>query len=150
MLNPSSRSPSPEAEDPTLTYTQEQEVLRKETIAAFHHAAETAGDEDDFLIPREKTKDEQEREEEEYRAFLEREVGDLKDLVSVEVRAEEDAESIHEEEEETAEKKKKKKKKSKKAAEETPKKSKAEEDQEFLLKCVLILSIRIYQCSLIF
>jgi len=38
---------------------------------------------DDFLILREKTQDEAEREEEKYRAFLEREVGDLREVVRV-------------------------------------------------------------------
>ena len=42
-------------------------------------------DDDDILIPREKTKDEIEREEEEYREFLAREVGeDIGGLVNVE------------------------------------------------------------------
>lgn len=52
-------------------------------MAAFHAGDED--DEDDLLVPREKTKDEMELEEEEYRAFLEREVGkDLNSLISVE------------------------------------------------------------------
>jgi len=137
MLNPS-RSPSPEP----LTHVQEQEALRKETIAAFHNAV-PEGEEDDFLIPREKTQDERDREEEEYRAFLEREVGDLRDLVSV-AGSDDKREKVKEETEAEAEqegggkdkKKKKKKKKSKTAEGETekPKKSKAEEDQEFLMK----------------
>jgi protein KRI1 len=139
MLNPS-RSASPESDGPgPMTHVQEQEVLRQETIAAFHGAVDKVSDEDDFLIPREKTQDEREREEEEYRAFLEREVGDLKELVTVDVddvSAEEMKEDEAKSEEEGDEtKKKKKKKKSKKGTEEV-KKTKAEKDQEFLLKCV--------------
>ncbi|PPQ76280.1 hypothetical protein CVT24_009812 [Panaeolus cyanescens] len=152
QLSPAnSRSPSPQP----LTHVQEQEILRKETIAAFHKAVPTADGEegDDFLIPREKTKDELEREEEEYKAFLEREVGDLRDLVSV---GGSDDEEGHEDEGGVAKdgdgedggdegetksgekKKKKKKKKSKgKEQEEKPKKSKAEEDQEFLMNYIL-------------
>ena len=128
-----------------MTHVQEQEVLRKETIAAFHGAVDKVGDEDDFLIPREKTQDEREREEEEYRAFLEREVGDLKDLVTV------DGDDVSEEEvkeeetknEEDENEKKTKKKKSKKGTEEV-KKTKAEKDQEFLLKCVTFSIYIIY------
>jgi protein KRI1 len=140
-----SRSPSPENDETRpLTHVQEQEALRRETIAAFHGAAAQIGD-DDILIPREKTQDEREREEEEYRAFLEREVGDLKELVTVdvnedegEVKGEEEEEGEADQEDTTTEKKKKKKKKkSKKTAEEPVKKTKAEQDQEFLLKYVI-------------
>jgi len=131
-LNPDSRSPSPEP----LTHTEEQAALRQETIAAFHTAVANDENEDGFLIPREKTKDELEREEEEYRAFLEREVGeDLREIVTVEVEAEAavvDAE--HAEGEKKRDKKKKKKKKSKDGNE---KKSKQEEDQEFLMNYIL-------------
>ena len=77
MLNPS-RTPTPEVEQHPLTHVEEQEILRRETIAAFHGAVDHQT-EDDFLIPREKTQDERELEEEEYREFLEREVGDLRD-----------------------------------------------------------------------
>ena len=81
MLNPS-KTPPPEDEQHPLTHVEEQEILRRETIAAFHGAVDSQV-EDDFLIPREKTQDEREREEEEYRVFLEREVGDLREVVSV-------------------------------------------------------------------
>jgi len=120
-----------------MTHVQEQEVLRQETIAAFHGAVDKVGDEDDFLIPREKTQDEREREEEEYRAFLEREVGDLKELVTVDVDdvTEEEMKEEEGKNEEEGDKEKKKKKKSKKGTEEV-KKTKAEKDQEFLLKYV--------------
>ena len=79
MLNPSSRSPSPEP----LTYVQEQSALRKEAIEAFHSATkgqdeaiDEDGSDDDLLVLREKTKDEIQKEEEEYRDFLQREVGE--------------------------------------------------------------------------
>ncbi|KIM36770.1 hypothetical protein M413DRAFT_31398 [Hebeloma cylindrosporum] len=135
MLNPS-RSASPESDGPgPMTHVREQEVLRRETIAAFHGAVDKVGDEDDFLIPREKTQDERQREEEEYRAFLEREVGDLKELVTVNV-GDVSEEEIKEEDVKNEEEKKKKKKKSKKGSEEV-KKTKAEKDQEFLLNYIL-------------
>lgn len=125
-LNPDSRTPSPEP----LTHADEQVALRQETIAAFHTAVDKEVD-DDFLIPREKTKDEIEREEEEYRAFLEREVGDdLKEIVTLDVPG--DAEMKVEESAEEQQEKKKKKRKS----EGQLKKSEAEGDQEFLMKCV--------------
>ncbi|KAF8953200.1 KRI1-like family C-terminal-domain-containing protein [Flammula alnicola] len=151
MLN-ASRSPSPEEERRPLTHAEEQEALRKETIAAFHGAVAETGD-DEFLIPREKTKDEREREEEEYRTFLEREVGDLRELVSVDgnddseeehrINGEVDEGEQKEEKKEGAsnEPKKKKKKKTKKLAgggePETVKKTKAEKDQDFLLNYIL-------------
>lgn len=135
VLNPSSRSPSPEP----LTHVAEQAALRKETISAFHDAVtqpEDSGAEDDydFLVPREKTKDEAEREEEEYRQFLEREVGeDLKDIVTLET-SELGGDEASEVEVKAEGKEKKKKKKKKKQIKE--KKSKEEADQEFLLKYV--------------
>jgi protein KRI1 len=152
MLNPS-RTPPPEDEQHLpLTHVEEQEILRRETIAAFHGAVDDQL-EDDFLIPREKTLDEREREEGEYRAFLEREVGDLRDVVSVD-GLESDEGSVKEEVEvnedgkdtQGEKTKKKKKKKTKKAKDERDannelsngkqKKSKAEKDQEFLMKYV--------------
>lgn len=122
QLEPDSRSPSPEP----LTHAEEQRRLRNETIAAFHQDGNDNGDGDDLFVPREKTKDEQEREEEEYRSFLEREVGgDLKALVAVE-------ESIWKDEptSQTVNDKKKKKKKSKDSGKGD------EDDQEFLMKYV--------------
>ena len=78
-----SRSRSPENHLPRQpTHIEEQEELRKETIAAFHNAI-SEGEDDDFLVLREKIKDELEMEEEDYRAFLEREVGDLRELVEL-------------------------------------------------------------------
>ena len=142
-----SRSPSPDEDvERPLTHVEEQEKLRKETIAAFHNAV-PEGDEDDFLIPREKTKDELEREEEKYRAFLEREVGDLRDLVSIDGVSDEEhlevmdhvANEAVSEEDGSSRKKKKKKKKVKDGVDESgskQNKTKAEADQEFLMKCV--------------
>lgn len=85
MLNQHSRSPSPQP----LTYEQEQQALRAEVISAFHEAVKDSGSDeedktDDLLIPREKGTDELEREEEEYREFLAREVGeDIRTLVDL-------------------------------------------------------------------
>ena len=151
MLNPS-RTPPPEDEQHPLTHVEEQEILRRETIAVFHGAVDDQV-EDDFLIPREKTKDEREREEEEYRAFLEREVGDLREVVSVddlgndeESVKEEVVENENEEDMQVEKKKKKKKKKTNKTKDERDsnnelsngkqKKTKVEKDQEFLMKYV--------------
>ncbi|KAI8978185.1 KRI1-like family C-terminal-domain-containing protein [Trametes punicea] len=125
-----SRSPSPQPP----THAEEQAKLRQETIAAFHSAVEVkeGEEEDDFLVPREKTKDELEREEEEYREFLKREVGeDLTGLVTV------DPDSVGildgaDEDKIQDQKKKRKEKKENKAA-----KSKQEEDQEFLMNYIL-------------
>lgn len=79
-LNPISRSPSPKP----IPHAEEQRALRSETIAIFRNAVDENED-DDLLIPREKTKDEREREEEDYRGFLAREVGeDLEGLVTIE------------------------------------------------------------------
>lgn len=137
----SSRSPSPEP----LTHVQEQKALQQETIAAFHGGDDDA--DDDFLIPREKTKDELEREEEEYKAFLEREVGeDLRGLVTIDdedgvigVVGGEELEA--QEESGKKDKKKKKKDKKEKGKAKEDRKSKAEEDQEFLMKYVLSIAI---------
>ena len=148
MLNPS-RTPPPEDEQHPLTHVEEQEILRRETIAAFHGAVDSQV-EDDFLIPREKTQDEREREEEEYRAFLEREVGDLREVVSVDgLGSDEESmkeEVVENEDGKDTQAKKKKKKKTKKAKDERDannkllngkqKKTKAEKDQEFLMKYV--------------
>jgi len=126
-LNQASRSPSPEP----IPHVEEQRALRSETIAAFHGAADER-DDDDLLIPREKTKDEMEKEEEEYREFLAREVGeDLEGLVTIE----EDvigAREVEQDEPRNEEGKKKKKSKNKEK-----KNEKQETDQEFLMKRVL-------------
>ncbi|KAI0359278.1 Krr1-domain-containing protein [Trametes cingulata] len=128
-----SRSPSPQP----LTHMEEQQELRQETIAAFHTAVDAKDDveeEDDFLIPREKTKDEIEREEEEYRAFLQREVGeDLTGLVTVDGDTAGVLDGADEAEDAGPAKKKSKKEKKEKK----PAKSKQEEDQEFLMNYIL-------------
>jgi protein KRI1 len=130
-------------------------VLRNETISAFHTAV-LDGDEEDLLVPREKTKDEMEREEEDYKEWLQREVGeDLRELVTVEPRLvgeeSEIADDFKEEEKDGGEavetkKKKKKKDKNNKAAEgnadqilQTKAMSKEEADQQFLLEYVVDL-----------
>ncbi|KAJ6494674.1 KRI1-like family C-terminal-domain-containing protein, partial [Mycena vitilis] len=130
-----SRSPSPENAPEPVTHVEEQRRLRDETIAAFH-AAE-GDEEEDWLVPREKTMDEVAHEEEEYRQFLENEVGDLRDLVDVGGAA-----SVAEpSQEENGTKKRKKKKKEYKSGEEGAskgdEKSKQEEDQDFLVNYIL-------------
>lgn len=121
-LNPVSRSPSPQP----LPHAEEQRALRSETIAAFHDATREV-DDDDFLIPREKSKDDLEREEEEYREFLAREVGeDLEGLVTIE----EDVVGAREVEENEDKEKKSKKAKDKGKGKET--------DQEFLMKYIVL------------
>ncbi|KAJ7503104.1 KRI1-like family C-terminal-domain-containing protein [Mycena galericulata] len=128
-----SRSPSP-AEAVPVTHVEEQQRLRDETIAAFH-AAE-ADDEEDWLVPREKTMDEVAREEEEYRLFLEKEVGNLRDIVDVGG----DTAVVEPPQEDGAKKKKKKKDKEKKSGDGTTaaaRSSKQEEDQEFLVNYIL-------------
>ncbi|KAK7691350.1 hypothetical protein QCA50_004746 [Cerrena zonata] len=127
VLDPTSRSPSPEP----LTHVEEQKALQQETIAAFHSAISDDDEEDDLLVPREKTKDELEREEEEYKEFLEREVGeDLRNLVTVESEG-----GVKVEEVEVKSRKKKKDKK--KGNEKEGKKSRVENDQEFLMNYIL-------------
>lgn len=95
-------------------------------------------EEDDLLVLREKTKDDLEREEEEYKAFLEREVGgDLAELITVEAEGVVAEVEVKEDEEGTAkgtEGRKKAKKEKKNASKQ--KCSKEEEDQQFLLEYV--------------
>ncbi|KIJ51364.1 hypothetical protein M422DRAFT_244542 [Sphaerobolus stellatus SS14] len=129
MLESTSRSPSPEPK--IRTHIEEQEALRFETINVFHNAIETEDEDDNILVPREKTKDDIEREEEEYQDFLRREVGeDIKGLISVEKNT-----TIVDEDknEEGKGKPKKKKKKSKKDKE----KPREEDDQEFLMNYIM-------------
>jgi protein KRI1 len=119
---------------------EEQSVLRRETISAFHGAVDGAGsddeEEDDLLVPREKARDELDHEEEEYREFLEREVGqDLRELVTLDAPPAAATEGAAEEAEEDGEKKKKRKKDKKKKGE-APRASKEDDDQEFLIKSV--------------
>jgi protein KRI1 len=120
-----SRSPSPQP----LPHAEEQRALRSETIAAFHNAT-NEGDDDDLLVPREKTKDEMDREEEEYREFLAREVGeDLKNLVTIE----EDVIGARE-----VDKIEIKEKKGKKSKDKGKEKATQETEQEFLMKYVYV------------
>ncbi|KAF8141166.1 KRI1-like family C-terminal-domain-containing protein [Boletus edulis] len=142
-----SRSPSPQP----LTHTEEQALLRSETRAAFQGAvdSEAQGD-DDLLIPRSRTRDEIELEEEEYKAFLEREVGeDLHNLVTVDESEAVGVEVVGDGEKKSAGKKKKKGKKErekereekneaqdKKATTKRDKKPKKEADQEFLMNYI--------------
>ena len=109
---------------------------------------------DDLLIPRSRTRDEIELEEEEYKAFLEREVGeDLHNLVSVDtnepVGASEDVDTVgHGEKTSEGKKKKQGKKEREKQKQETDgvqdkkpmkrhdKKSEQEANQDFLIKYV--------------
>lgn len=131
-----SRSPSPQP----LTHFEEQQALRDETIKAFHGAVTDEDNDDGLLVLREKTKDEMEREEEEYRTFLEREVGtDLKELVTVEpnttIWSPDDGGSQDDETQAKSQKKKDKKKANRKeGANEKKGKDKVEDDQEFLMK----------------
>jgi len=117
-----------------MTHTEEQDALRRETIAAFNAAIDEAGD--DFLVEREKTKDELERETEEYKAFLQREVGNLEDIIAVD-RADAPDE-VEPSEPPSKEKGKKKKKKSKKSSDKDKDDGKAsntgDKDQQFLLE----------------
>jgi protein KRI1 len=122
VLNPRSRSTSPTP--PVQTYAHGQEALRSETIAVFQSAVDADSDTDDLLIPREKTKDEIEQEEEEYRQFLQREVGkDIGKLITIA----EGIERVHEENEVDARVKKESKRKK-------GKKDKEPGDHEFLMK----------------
>ncbi|THH23243.1 hypothetical protein EUX98_g7935 [Antrodiella citrinella] len=128
-----SRSPSPQP----LTYVQEQEALKQETIKAFH-ADVSDDDEDDLLVLREKTKDEVEREEEEYKDFLQREVGqDLKELITI--SGDDEPGSVHAEDvgEEKSKKEEKKAKREKMKDKGTAKPSKDEDDRQFLLDYIL-------------
>lgn len=57
------------------TFAQEETALKAETKKAFFGAGDES-EEDDLLVPREKTKDEREKEDEEYAKFLKDNVGD--------------------------------------------------------------------------
>ncbi|KAG6331753.1 hypothetical protein ID866_7334 [Astraeus odoratus] len=138
-----SRSPSP----PPLTHVDEQNLLQSETRAAFHGAIDLlnidAEDDEDLLIPRSRTRDEAELEEEEYKTFLEREVGeDLQELITVDQSvAREDA---AEEDDRKERKKSKKERKNDKVISKdagatvtnSKMKSKEDEDHEFLMNYI--------------
>jgi hypothetical protein len=137
------RSSSPEAPSPPPTHVAEQAALRAETIAAFHSSAAVTGyaeqqEEGGLFTLREKTRDEVEQEEAEYRAYLEREVGPLEKILDLgeEEKAEgwirrKEEEDMHVPLGEADSGKKNKKKKGKKVVQE-----REETDQEFLIKCV--------------
>lgn len=126
-----SRSPSPSLP----THAEEQRALRSETISAFHAAVQSPPDDDDdelaggLLTLREKTKDELERQEEEYRAYLEREVGDVRSLVRIEM---EGSGSMDAEEEYVGAREAEGTRKGTKGKRRA---RKEETDQDFLLKC---------------
>jgi protein KRI1 len=145
VLNPNSRSPSPQP----VPHVEEQRALRNETIAAFRHAVEEDDEDDGLFVPREKTKDEREREEEEYQSFLKREVGqDLAELVTVDADMAL-GEASFEQKDGESKKNKNKKKDNKTSKAKSASKTKHEADQEFLLKCVnwhLLLSFFLF-CS---
>ncbi len=136
----STRSSSPDAPSPPPTHVAEQAALRAETIAAFHpSSADTRNAEQEeeggLFTLREKTKDEVEQEEAEYRAYLEREVGPLEKIVDLGEEGEV-GDGIRQQEEEIhvpsgGADPGKKKKKGKKVARE-----RKETDKEFLIKCV--------------
>ncbi|KAI9568797.1 Krr1-domain-containing protein [Boletus coccyginus] len=151
LADADSRSPSPEPQP--LTHTEEQVLLRSETRAAFHGAIHSETQEDDLLIPRSRTRDEIELEAEEYRAFLEQEVGeDLHNLVTVDTNealaASEDADTVDHGEKTSEGKKKKGKKERGKQNQESDrvqdknpmkrrdKKSEQEANQDFLMNYI--------------
>ncbi|KAG8888938.1 hypothetical protein FRB98_006336 [Tulasnella sp. 332] len=72
---------------PPLTHVQEQAALRSETISAFHKAVGDDEPEDNegggLFVLRKELKDDDEMEEEEYKAFMKQTVGDVKQLVWV-------------------------------------------------------------------
>jgi protein KRI1 len=113
-------------------------MLRDETIAVFHSVVRgdndtEDSDDDDLLILREKTKDELEKEEEEYRAFLQREVGeDLSNLVTVEESMVTAKDAVD------ADEPKKKPKKEKEPGQRGRSRSKQKTDQEFLIMFVFL------------
>ncbi|KAI6131261.1 KRI1-like family C-terminal-domain-containing protein [Pisolithus croceorrhizus] len=140
-----SRSPSPQP----FTHVEEQSILQSETRAAFHSALDSSNkdddDEDDFLVPRSRTQDEIEKEEEEYKAFLEREVGEeLRELITGDVGDITDRhEGITSKESQTGqsdEKQKRKKEKTgskgDKRSKQSKDKSKEDEDHEFLINYI--------------
>ncbi|KAI0300435.1 KRI1-like family C-terminal-domain-containing protein [Multifurca ochricompacta] len=143
--SPLSEAPSPPSPS---THVAEQAALRAETIAAFHFSTVERGldandmeqDEGGLFTLREKTKDEMEQEEAEYRAYLEREVGSLEKILDLgdngkgetRPKGEEDAQPHHSEKEIGKGKRKRKKRVKSAVGEETK-----ELDQEFLINYIL-------------
>ncbi|CAE6502586.1 unnamed protein product [Rhizoctonia solani] len=132
LLESSSRPQSPTSEPVSLTHAQEQATLRDETISAFHNAVHE-NDTDDLLTLREGVKDEAEQREEEYREFLQREVGeDISQLLWVEeggVKVKEDPKPAPDEQAGKKDLGKKKKGKRKERKQET--------DEDFLMNYIL-------------
>ncbi|CAE6425253.1 unnamed protein product [Rhizoctonia solani] len=132
LLESGSRPQSPTSEPLPLTHAQEQDALRDETISAFHNAVQE-DDAEDLLTLREGVKDETEQREEEYRDFLQREVGeDISQLLWVEeggIKVEEHSQPVTNEQ--TTQKEQSKKKKGKR------KERKQETDEEFLMNYIL-------------
>ncbi|KAG8911983.1 hypothetical protein FRC01_005365 [Tulasnella sp. 417] len=80
--------PSDEQGPSGPTYAEEQEALRRETISAFHGAIdEDEGDDDGLLVLRKEFKDDVDEDDEEYRAYVQQEVGDIKQLLWVDEKA---------------------------------------------------------------
>lgn len=136
------RSSSPEAPTPPPTHVAEQAALRAETITAFHANRADAGDAEEegeggLFTLREKTRDELELEEAEYRAYLEGEVGPLEKILDLGEEGEVEGATRWQEDEDApvhpgeADSRKKKKNKVGKAVEE-----RKVTDQEFLIKYV--------------
>ena len=94
-----------------------------------------------MLVPREKSKDELQREEEEYQEFLRREVGeDLHQLVEVDPDVIGIHENVPDGEGEGRKRKKKGKNRERKSGQSKTKEDKEKNDQEFLMKYALNLS----------
>ncbi|CAE7135950.1 unnamed protein product [Rhizoctonia solani] len=131
LLESGSRAQSPTSGPAPLTHAQEQAALRDETISAFHNAVQEDGA-DDLLTLREGVIDDAEQRDEEYREFLQREVGeDISQLLWVEeggVKVKEDPEPVTDERASSKEGKKKKGKR---------KERKQETDEEFLMNYIL-------------
>jgi protein KRI1 len=128
----STRSSSPEAPTPPPTHVAEQAALRAETITAFHANGADAGDAEEegeggLFTLREKTRDELELEEAEYRAYLEGEVGPLEKILDLGEEGEVKDARVRPSEADS----RKKKKKAGKVV-----KERKETDQEFLIKYV--------------
>ncbi|KAH9963018.1 KRI1-like family C-terminal-domain-containing protein [Russula compacta] len=135
-----SRSASPEdPSPPPQAHVAEQAALRAETIAVFHSSAAArdpdAGDaeqeEGGLFTLREKTRDEVEREEVEYRAYLEREAGPVEKILDLgeEIKVEDETRRQGTEDIGAREEKKKSRKR---VADE-----RKETDQEFLINYIL-------------
>ncbi|KAM0753786.1 Krr1-domain-containing protein [Meredithblackwellia eburnea MCA 4105] len=69
---------APDGDEVPLTFAQESQALKEETKRAFHAADDEDEDDgmDGLLVPRSKTKDEKQKEEEDYQQFLKKNVGE--------------------------------------------------------------------------